>query len=111
MNIDLGNAAIVLKAQQLIRINASPWARIRCDSGMVWITQDGDPRDVVLAAGEQFTVDRPGAVVVLAIDGATLQLDGCLQQSVPAKGLLSRLSERLHILRELHLAGQALAEG
>jgi hypothetical protein len=89
MNLNLANAGIVLKAQQFLKIEESEHARIRCDDGMVWITQDGDPRDVVLSAGQQFTVDRPGQVVVFSLNGATLQLRSCAKAAADVKATWS----------------------
>lgn len=42
--------------------DASGW-RITAVGGTLWVTQDGDPRDVVLAPGEHFAFDRPQALV------------------------------------------------
>lgn len=36
--------------------------RITAIGGTLWVTQDGDPRDVVLAPGESFAFDRPLAL-------------------------------------------------
>ena len=40
--------------------------------GLLWITQDGDPRDVFVGRGETFTIDRPGRVLIEAIDESRL---------------------------------------
>jgi hypothetical protein len=37
---------------------------IRSAGAALWITQQGDPVDYVLSATEQFTVTRPGPVVL-----------------------------------------------
>ncbi len=37
--------------------------RVTAAHGTLWITQDGDRRDVVLKAGESFAFDRPAALV------------------------------------------------
>ena len=42
--------------------------------GRVWITQDGDPRDVVIAAGESHALDRDGPVHVQALDAAWVSM-------------------------------------
>lgn len=47
---------------------------IRCGRGSLWITQHGDPRDVVLAPGESFTIDRGGLAVVTPLADSTLEI-------------------------------------
>jgi hypothetical protein len=44
---------------------------IRCVSGTLWVTQEGDSRDHFLAAGEEFVIEAPGVVVVQALAPAT----------------------------------------
>ena len=53
---------------------------ILCQAGVCWITQEGDPQDYLLEAGEKLTVERAGLVVVQAItDGAIcLETGPCL---------------------------------
>ena len=40
----------------------------------MWITQDGDLRDVVLDAGQAFTLDRAGTAIVHALTEAAVAL-------------------------------------
>ena len=41
---------------------------IRSVEGAVWITQSGDPRDIVLQPGDRFTLDRNGLALVVAFE-------------------------------------------
>ena len=41
-----------------------------CTSGLLWVTQEGDPVDYLLASGEKFTANRRGAVLVEALKGS-----------------------------------------
>ena len=43
---------------------------VRCEKGLLWLTQDNDPRDIVLKAGEVFAPDRRTNVLVYALEEA-----------------------------------------
>ncbi len=42
--------------------------RIACTAGMLWVTQAGDPDDYYLGTAEEFTLTKPGAVVVQGME-------------------------------------------
>jgi hypothetical protein len=69
MNLDLLAAAVTLPADGTRRVFARPGDRIECVAGALWVTQDGDPRDVVLGAGDAFDVDRAGPLLMTALGG------------------------------------------
>jgi Protein of unknown function (DUF2917) len=47
---------------------------VAVDRGSVWITQERDPRDIVLVKGMRFEIDRPGRTIVAAEKPSTLRL-------------------------------------
>lgn len=59
-----------LQRRQTFQLRARRGERIECQSGELWITQDGDPRDIVLGPRECFTLDRSGTAVVSALKDA-----------------------------------------
>lgn len=66
--------------------------KIASHRGRVWITQDGDPRDVVIAAGESHALDRDGPVYVQALDAAWVSMPVAMAPAaVRRPGLWSRL--------------------
>jgi len=40
----------------------------------LWITSDGDPRDIVLSAGESHVADRDAPLLVFALEPALLRV-------------------------------------
>lgn len=55
-------------------LDAPPGTAVRCHEGNLWVTQEGDPRDRVLSAGEQFVPRCRGKVVVQSFAGAVVEL-------------------------------------
>ena len=41
-------------------------------SGTVWLTQADDPRDIILARGQSFILDRKGRAVIYALKDAAI---------------------------------------
>ncbi len=63
MNIQFDLEHIMLDRRQSLRIDDGQGYQLHCRSGEVWLTQQGDGRDIILAQGQSFTLDRPGKAV------------------------------------------------
>lgn len=78
MNQDLIQGVRALTKGKLRHVQGDRGRRVECLSGAIWITQDGDQRDIVLAAGEAFDFDRRGDALLSAFaDSRYLLLDAC----------------------------------
>ncbi len=69
-----------------------PGLRIASHRGRVWITQDGDPRDVVIDTGESHALDRDGPVYVQALDAAWVLMPTAAPSAAAKPGLWGRLA-------------------
>ena len=67
MNQDLINGSRTLDKGGIRHLRADKGRRVECLSGSLWITQDGDLRDIVLGAGEAFDFDRRGEALLSAL--------------------------------------------
>lgn len=74
MNIGLHRTGIALGHRQLIQLVDARGARVDCREGRLWITQDHDNRDVMLGAGDVFTLERDGVTLVQALGGARIEV-------------------------------------
>jgi hypothetical protein len=72
MDSDLSPAITKLATGEILRIDDALGNSIVLVQGMVWITQEGDPRDVFLSDGESFVFDRAGIALVQAITNTRL---------------------------------------
>lgn len=78
MNHDLILGARALRKGLIRRVHAAAGKRVECLIGSLWITQDGDRRDLVLGEGEAFDFDRPGDALISALaDSRYLMLQAC----------------------------------
>jgi hypothetical protein len=61
-----------LPAGELIRLDDASGTTLRVTRGTLWLTLEGDTRDVVLTAGDSFMIDRAGLTLVQAQDDAVV---------------------------------------
>ncbi len=58
----------------ILEVKQALGVTIECLEGSVWVTLDGDRRDVVLDAGHAFNVDRKQRTLIQALDTARVRL-------------------------------------
>jgi hypothetical protein len=74
MNIEFNQDGLCLKPKQVVKVRGGLGHSIVCDSGSVWLTQHGDPRDIILRAGDSFTFDRNGPALVQAFEQGAISI-------------------------------------
>ena len=74
MNNDLTLPSIALHHGEAHRIDDGRGLRVQCLTGTVWLTQDGDRRDIVLEAGDGASIERDGLSIVTALSDARFVL-------------------------------------
>lgn len=63
-----------LSAQSFVVIRSREQIRIRCLSGSVWITQEADRNDIILARGDQREVSGSQRVFLNSFNGGMLSI-------------------------------------
>lgn len=66
LGLDAGTSETVAPADSRVSV--------RCTRGRIWITQDGDPRDVVLEPGDSYTADRADRMLLHALRPSALEM-------------------------------------
>jgi DUF2917 family protein len=61
-----------LRSGELVQLDGARGTALRVTRGVLWITLENDLRDVVLAPGDTFTVDRDGLTLIEAQQASTV---------------------------------------
>jgi hypothetical protein len=48
---------------------------LRCDRGGAWVTHEGDPKDLILMAGEEYRAEREDPLHVYALVACVLEIE------------------------------------
>ena len=79
----------------LVELNDARGTTLRVTRGTLWLTQDQDTRDIVLSAGNVFTVERQGLTLAEAQDDATVCLVGPGAEAAFSRSRRIRVQNRL----------------
>ena len=74
MNLVVNHSALLLDRWQTVELVDAAGVTAALDNGCVWITMDGDRRDILLGAGDSWTVERNGRTLVHAEAPTTLRI-------------------------------------
>ncbi|OGB20540.1 MAG: hypothetical protein A3I66_05665 [Burkholderiales bacterium RIFCSPLOWO2_02_FULL_57_36] len=95
-----GDGAIQLKKHQHLRMDDACGWTVHAMTGTVWITQDGDARDIVLEAGESFVLDRGRTAILSPLNEAQVALErGSCRKTARNRTRTARMSFAFPALR------------
>ncbi len=63
--------------EEMIRLDRDVAGRVvSCRKGVLWLTQTGTPGDHLIQAGEDFSIDQPGMVLISALEESSCAISG-----------------------------------
>jgi hypothetical protein len=65
---------IHLKERESLRLQDGAGLEVRCLLGNLWITEEAEREDTIIAYGQSFVLDRPGLSLVTALGGPALMV-------------------------------------
>jgi hypothetical protein len=87
--IQLTGATLDLQASGVLTLTGAQGLRIRCESGSLWVTLEGDPTDHWLQPRQCLTIRSPGRVVIEASQASGVRLLAPIKRlAVPRAGEL-----------------------
>ena len=69
MRIELNAGAVKLAPNQTLRLRDSAGSTVCAVEGSVWITEENQPRDIVLEAGNCYRLRNAGLALINALGG------------------------------------------
>ena len=107
MDTSLIQSITKLAKGEILRVDSALGQSIALVGGMVWVTQEGDPRDVFLSDGESFVFDRAGMALVQAItDTRLIALVGEAAEVIetePTPAVTEAMVEYRELVAHIHL--------
>ena len=74
MRIELKAGAVRLADGQTLRVLDGAGSTLVCKEGTLWVTEENQPKDVVLEAGACVRLKRAGLTLIQALSPATLSI-------------------------------------
>jgi len=69
MHIELESGAVKLAPNQTLKVLDGAGSTVSAVTGSVWITEENQPRDIVLEAGGSYQLQYPGTALVNSLSG------------------------------------------
>ena len=70
MRIEFGAGAVKLGPNQTLKVVDGAGSTVSAIEGSVWITEENQPNDIVLAPGESYRLRKPGVALVNSLGGS-----------------------------------------
>ena len=107
MDTSLTRSITKLAKGEMLRVDDAIGQSIAVVRGMVWVTQEGDPRDTFLSDGESFVFNRRGTALTQAItDTHLIAFVGEAAEVIetePTPAVTEAMAEYRELVARIHL--------
>ncbi|HJV81175.1 DUF2917 domain-containing protein [Noviherbaspirillum sp.] len=90
LKLDPAGELVRLQAKQHLRLHKATGWTVRVLAGAVWLTQDGDIRDIVLQAGESYVLDRKEPALLSPFKDAQICIQRDTSRQATSRSPLAR---------------------
>ena len=90
----LTSEPVALAARCVHRIESAKGMKIACVRGAIWVTQERDPRDLILTAGQSVVLDKAGLAVVYALKDAVITVGAARQLAAAGRSPIAHQPAR-----------------
>ena len=78
MTLNLESPVLALDVGEVITLDDAAGVRIHARAGTVWVTEEGDPTDHIVDAGNAFIIESPGRTLVQALAPSWISMRECV---------------------------------
>jgi DUF2917 family protein len=78
---------LALAAGEVVTLDDARGVRIHTRAGQLWVTEEANPRDHIVGAGETFVVSRSGRIVIQALQSSWIALRDAAPANDPFEGV------------------------
>ncbi|WP_018605369.1 DUF2917 domain-containing protein [Uliginosibacterium gangwonense] len=100
MWISFGKSIVTLDTGHTLALKHARGMEINCLAGNIWLSIEGDARDILLHPGHSYTLTTGGLAVMEGLPHATIRLE---RQASWPQSLASRLSHAVQALWPIRL--------
>lgn len=72
ISVERKHDLVALRPRQIWSANLRAGQSVRCERGVLWLTQSGEARDIILRVGQRWTAKRRGLAVAQAMGDSRL---------------------------------------
>jgi Protein of unknown function (DUF2917) len=104
VHLCIEDSRLFLLRGQVVGLRTAKGGHLRVLRGALWVTQEGDRRDVVLRAKQDFALERDGATVLHALKPTRLHVEMPRHAASPWWKVFGRWVLRRYVESRMHRA-------
>lgn len=106
MRMSFGDVVIQLARGKMLAVRDARNIILRCTEGVIWLTIEGHPHDLILSKGERLRIESNGLALIQGLPSGSIQLASTAAGSRQERGTRDSVSNGIDFL--FHVANNII---